>query len=996
MIPLRRFIQSIPLLPSQLETAATSAPRSSTSSAPAVALVEANGSGISTAGTSSASNSTVNGTVQDWLNEYVSLPAGYKATRRDALKFISLGGVFGSGYVALSRAKVGLCLIPFCLSFPYYIKIYKICLFVPSLSLLYPLYLFYLLVFCWQEDPVFRQVLFRYHLPTLIQLGIFAYIVAAWGYLNKVNISITSYSYLQTPSCYILAFKLLTISTFLLCLQSLSYASPKALINALLPQPSPTSLQNPTDTPVDRVAAFKRFISDMENRGGGEVVPEFPLGADWLNCPPLRLDRELRGKIVVLDFWTYCCINCMHILPDLAYLENKFQGKAMTVVGVHSAKFDNEKDTGAIRDAVLRYDIRHPVINDKNMELWRALGVSSWPTVAVVSPTGKVIVSLSGEGHRRDLDDILTAALEYYGEKNMLDATPVPESLEKNKDSRLTASPLRFPGKIALDAKSNRLFISDSGNHRIVVTELTTGKFLTAYGGNGPGLRNGQGDFSAFNRPQGLAYSPATDSLFVCDTENHAIREIQLETGEVRTIVGDGVKGENDFRGGAAGAAQRLNSPWDCLLLEDGKNQVLLVAMAGQHQIWRVDIAAGVAAAVSGNGSERNQNGSTGMTSAWAQPSGLALVPKNSSISTNRLLLENMEVLVADSESSTIRRLDLSSGGASACLGGDPLFSDNLFKFGDKDGMGANASLQHPLAVAASLSSGSSSKTTAWVADSYNHRLKLLDTATCSITTVAGTGQAGFIDGVGTSAQLSEPGGLAVSPVDGRVFIADTNNSLIRVFDPNTSKLFTLQLQGVPKPAISPDAAPVWTGAAVEAKGGIPPGAILIKSPASLAMNSEQKLLNVRISLPGGYHLTQGANSRFECSIVGSNSSFSGEAAEFSPKKGPLQEAGDSTVAATISLNMPSSSSSFSSQGAEGGENSAVRVLCTVYFCQDKSMCLFQEIVFEIPLLAKTAKAPAAVGVGSGSGSGGGSDNNKIDLMYTLSAKRTDSSSLPV
>jgi len=777
-------------------------------------------------------------------------------------------------------------------------------------------------------------------------------------------------------------------------LQSLSYASPKALLNALLPQPSPTSLQNPIDTPVDRVAAFKRFISDMEIRGGGEAVPEFPVDADWLNCPPLRVDRELRGKVVLLDFWTYCCINCMHILPDLAYLENKFQGKAMTVVGVHSAKFDNEKDTGAIRDAVLRYDVRHPVINDKNMELWRALGVSSWPTVAVVSPTGKLIVSLSGEGHRRDLDDILTAALEYYGEKNMLDATPVPESLEKNKDSRLTASPLRFPGKIALDAESNRLFISDSGNHRIVVTELSTGKFLAAYGGNGPGLRNGPGNFSAFNRPQGLTYSPATDSLFVCDTENHAIREIQLKTGEVRTVVGDGVKGENDFRGGAAGAEQRLNSPWDCLLLEDGKNQVLLVAMAGQHQIWRVDIATGVAAAVSGNGSERNQNGSTGLTSSWAQPSGLALVSKNTSISNNEFSLENMEVLVADSESSTIRRLNLSSGGASACIGGDPLFSDNLFKFGDEDGMGANALLQHPLAVAAGLPSGSSSsssssktKTTAWVADSYNHRLKLLDTTTCSITTVAGTGQAGFLDGIGTSAQLSEPSGLAVSPVDGRVFIADTNNSLIRVFDPTASKLFTLQLQGVPKPAISPDAAPVWTGSAVEAKGGIPPGAILIKSPASFAIRSgERKLLNVRISLPRGYHLTQGANSRFECSVVNGNSSFSGEGqvVVFSPKKGPLQEAGDSTVAATIS---------FSSQGAANGENCAVRVLCTVYFCQDKSVCLFQELVFEVPLLTTTAKAPAAL-----PGNGNGSDNNikKIDLMYTLSAERTSSSSLPV
>ena len=722
----------------------------------------------------------------------------------------------------------------------------------------------------------------------------------------------------------------------------------------------------------------------MEKRGGGEAVPEFPIGADWLNAPPLRLDRELRGQVLVLDFWTYCCINCMHILPDLAYLENKFQGQAMTVVGVHSAKFDNEKDTAAIRDAVLRYDVRHPVVNDKNMELWRALGVSSWPTVAVVSPAGKLIVSLSGEGHRRDLDDILTAALEYYGEQGMLDATPVPESLEKNKDTRLTASPLRFPGKIAIDAKNNRLFISDSGNHRIVATDLTTGQFLAAYGGNGPGLRDGQGAFAAFNRPQGLVYSASTESLFVCDTENHAIREIQLKTGDVRTVVGDGVKGENDYRGGKSGADQRLNSPWDCILLEEeiksnsaNNPGVLLVAMAGQHQIWRIDIATGVAAAVSGNGSERNQNGSTGLTSAWAQPSGLALIPKSS---TSRLAsLEDMQVLVADSESSTIRRLDLTTGGAAACVGGDPLFSDNLFKFGDADGIGAAALLQHPLAVAAS----SSSSTIAWVADSYNHRLKKLDTSNCSISTVAGSGQAGFVDGVGTAAQLSEPSGLAVSPRDGRVFIADTNNSLIRVFDPETSKVSTLQLKGVPKPAISPDTAPVWTGGAAEKAGGIPPGAILVKvkAPVAFALSSsspaggggEEGELNVRISLPPGYHLTQGANSRFECSAVSG-----AEKVEFSPKKGSLQEVqGSSSVAASIAVKNPSS---LSKEGT-------LRVLCTVYYCQDKSVCLFKEIMFEVQLNEAAAGAGEEVEVSSGG-------SNALDLVYTLSADRA-SSSLP-
>lgn len=269
--------------------------------------------------------------------------------------------------------------------------------------------------------------------------------------------------------------------------------------------------------------------ADLEARGGGTPVPEFPPGLDWLNTPPLRLGRELRGKVVVLDFWTYCCINCMHVLPDLAYVERRYEGRPFAVVGVHSAKFDNEKDSEAIRSAggwaegrglgdmcvscccgrqprtprgrpaplatrrralrpscpaVLRYDISHPVVNDSGMALWRALGVSSWPTLTVVSPAGRVIATVAGEGHRQDIDDIVAAALEvrgvdvwvggcgsraaggpcaaagclpplvsplpptrqYYGEAGQLDPTPLPVALEKDKDPRLAASPLRFPG----------------------------------------------------------------------------------------------------------------------------------------------------------------------------------------------------------------------------------------------------------------------------------------------------------------------------------------------------------------------------------------------------------------------------------------------------------------------------------------------------------------------------------------------------------------------
>lgn len=716
-------------------------------------------------------------------------------------------------------------------------------------------------------------------------------------------------------------------------MQSLSYASPKALLNALLPQATPFALSS-SQQPTSRIAAFKRFISDLEARGGGDPVPPFPPNADWLNAPPLRFDRELRGKVVVLDFWTYCCINCMHILPDLAYLEGKYASQPVAVVGVHSAKFDNEQDTDAIRSAVLRYDIRHPVVNDRGMTLWRALGVSSWPTLAVLSPQGRLIVSLPGEGHRQDLDDILAAALEYYGEQGMLDTSPVPSALERDRDPRLAASPLRFPGKVAVDEIGARLFISDSGNHRVVVTDLG-GKFLEAVGGNGPGLRDGAFSDAAFNRPQGLAYSAAKGVLYVCDTESHAVRAVDFKQRSVRTVAGNGAKGD-DYQGGRSGAAQQLNSPWDCALVSTAQRssgsatEVLYVAMAGQHQIWAVHPDTGRAQNFSGTGNERNQNGPGPLTTSWAQPSGLALLPGTATL------------FVADSESSSVRKLDLATGGSSACAGGDPLFSDNLFKFGDVDGIGAGALLQHPLAVAVSHDG-----TAVYVADSYNHRIKRLDPGTCAVTSLAGSGRAGFQDGQGANAHFSEPGGLAVAS-DGRLFVADTNNGVIRVFNPSKKAVSTLKLAGVPPPRVSPDAAPAWAGEAAD----LPPGATLVKAQTPVRPGSGR--INIKIALPAGYHLTEGANSRFECAAATPDGTSLGSVS-FDPVKGPLKEDGKGGVTAAV--------------GYATAEPGMLRVLCTVYFCQDRSVCLFEEVAFEVEVRE------------------GGADGNDVELGYQLSAK---------
>ncbi|GAB4822761.1 hypothetical protein N2152v2_009807 [Parachlorella kessleri] len=798
-----------------------------------------------------------------WLNEFVGLPGGYRTTRRDLLKLGSLSLALGALYVTVTRA---------------------------------------------QREPGIRQLLLRYHIPTLIQLGILAYLFSAWGYLSK----------------------------------SLSYVSPRALLNALLPSSGPSTAPGAGEGG-GRVAAFKRYIADLEKRGGGQQVPEFARDLDWLNSAPLNFSRELRGKVVVLDFWTYCCINCMHVLPDLAFLERKYEGSPVAVVGVHSAKFDNEKDSQAIKNAVLRYEISHPVVNDGNMTLWRAIGVNSWPTLAVVSPQGRLISLLPGEGHRQDLDDLLAAALDFYGEQGLLDDSPLPLALEREKDPRLASSPLRFPGKVATDLEGGRLFIADSNNHRLVVTDLQ-GNFLDQVGGNGPGLTDGGFEAASFNRPQGLAYSPARGVLYVADTESHALREVDLKARTVKTLAGNGVKGR-DYRGGKSGAAQSLNSPWDVTL--DPAGDGVFVAMAGQHQIWRYNITTGVAELFSGTGYERNQSGGPSSTS-WAQPSGLTLSPDGS------------ELFVADSESSAVRRLSLRDRSSAACVGGDPMFADNLFRFGDRDGTGSNALLQHPLAV---LAAGDGK---VYVADSYNHRLKVLDPTTDTITTVAGSGRAGFADGRGTGAQLSEPGGLCAGP-GGTVLIADTNNSLIRQFDPATLRLTTLALRGVPPPRVSPDAA----GAAQALGDDLPQGAVLVRG--STAVSAEASELRLRVQLPPGYHLTKGANSSFEASLAGSQRSSTGSSSgadatvQISPSKGLLQE-NDGVASAVLRLKLRG--------GGSRDVPRAVRVLARVYFCQEDDACLFEEVVFEFPL--------------AGAGAGGGQEVAELSHRASAAAPQVN------
>ncbi|MFO0876963.1 MAG: thioredoxin-like domain-containing protein [Gemmataceae bacterium] len=487
-------------------------------------------------------------------------------------------------------------------------------------------------------------------------------------------------------------------------------------------------------------------------------APELEGGVAWLNTAgPLRM-KDLRGKIVLLDFWTFCCINCIHVLPDLAKLEKKYPNE-LVVIGVHSAKFENEKNTAAIRKAILRYEIAHPVVNDANMSIWRAFGARAWPSLILIDPEGEIVWRESGEGLYEDLDREIANLIKIHKAKKTLNTKPMKFELALNSGDG--NSPLFFPGKVVPDIKGNRLFIADSTHHRIVITDLA-GKKIAIAGTGEPGVKNGAFDAAQFNDPQGMALRG--EILYVADRKNHLIRALDLKNQTVSTVAGTGEQGR-DRDGDGPALKVGLNSPWDVLII----GSQMYIAMAGHHQIWVMDLDKNRISAFAGDGGEDIVDGRLDR-SRFAQPSGLT---------TNGRTL-----WVADSETSSIRAVPLTSRGEVRTVVGL-----DLFKFGDEDGVGDNVRLQHALGVA--YHDGK-----LYVADTYNNKIKQLDPVTRECKTFLG----GKAEGSEKAPMFSEPGGITYA--DGKLYVADTNAHRIRIIDLKTREVSTLKLQGVEAPKV--------------------------------------------------------------------------------------------------------------------------------------------------------------------------------------------------
>jgi thiol-disulfide isomerase/thioredoxin len=418
-------------------------------------------------------------------------------------------------------------------------------------------------------------------------------------------------------------------------------------------------------------------------------APELRGRGGWLNTDRDLALKDFAGSFLLLDFWTFCCVNCLHVLDELRPLEERF-ADVLTVVGVHSPKFAHEAVHDNVVAAVERYEVHHPVLDDPDLDTWKQYAVRAWPTLVLVDPEGYIVHVASGEGHADGLARLLDELVAQHDAKGTLHRGDSPYVAPPP-----SPSPLSFPGK-ALRLPDGTLLVSDSAHHSLVVLdgEDVVRRIGTGTRGRQDGVR------PSFAEPQGLALLDSGHVL-VADTANHLLRALDLSSGAVETVAGTGqVWRPGDPTSGPA-TQVNLSTPWD-VEVWDG---TVVIAMAGTHQLWSFDgTDVQVVAGTTGEGLRDGE-----ATRAYlAQPSGLAA-------GTDRLWF-------ADSETSALRWLQDGEVGTAVGTG--------LFDFGHRDGPAADALLQHPLGVTA-LPDGSVA-----VSDTYNGAVRRYDPATDTVSTL--------------------------------------------------------------------------------------------------------------------------------------------------------------------------------------------------------------------------------------------------------------------
>ena len=594
-------------------------------------------------------------------------------------------------------------------------------------------------------------------------------------------------------------------------------------------------------------------------RGVRVRAPELA-GRGWLGTGGQSLSLAgLRGRVVLLDFWTFCCVNCLHVLDELRGIEAEF-ADVLVVVGVHSPKFEHEADPVALADAIERYQVHHAVLDDPELVTWQAYAVRAWPTLAVVDPEGYVVAQLSGEGHGPGLRTLLAELVLEHEARGTLRRGDGPYVAPPVRDTAL-----RFPVKVLPlrdEHGTTTLLVTDSARHRLVELAADGQRAVRIIGTGDRGLLDGGPEACAFAEPQGLAALPADVAarvgydVVVADTANHALRGLRLRDGHVVTVAGTGAQ-LRERAGGGPALDQPLSTPWDVAWF-DGQ---VVVAMAGLHQLWAfvpaADLTRGVVRLLAGTSAEGIRDGAA--EQAWfAQPSGLA-----ASADGARLWL-------ADSETSALRWLERADDAnaehgpadrapapdrstpvvtdtrlANAAPGARPGYvvgtavGEGLFDFGHVDGPAPTARLQHPLGVGV-LHDGS-----VVVADTYNGAVRRYDPATDEVTTVA--------------RDLGEPSDVAVDPDDPALLlvVASADHEVVRVRLPQRSTRVDTGGRRTPRPPTPLAPGPVElavaftppTGQALDDRWGDPTRLSVHSTPAGLLVEGGGSASGLRRTL---------------------------------------------------------------------------------------------------------------------------------------------------
>lgn len=455
---------------------------------------------------------------------------------------------------------------------------------------------------------------------------------------------------------------------------------------------------------------------------GHIYAPEFPVGLDWLNTLQPMTMQQFHGKIVLVCFWSMSSQDCFTVVPELEQLRNKYRDE-LIVVGIHSPRSDYEKDSDAIRHALLRNEITIPVVNDSGSQLWNEYGMKARPAFVLINTAGRVIGVHEGIGVFELFDGIIAQAVSYFDADSLIFRHQigfVPELYRKEQ------SLLKYPCGIIADSAGTRLFLSDAGNHRILAM-TPSGRIEFIIGAGVKGNQDGTFAEAQFNRPQGIAL--AGDRLYVADTENHAIREVDLTAKRVTTIVH---------------SASGIMYP-RALVALNGK---LYVTSAGSHPIWVVDLATKQASPFAGSEELGMPDESSG-EATLSQPGGITT--------------DGTSLYFIESESGAIRSIDIGTGQVETVLAGG---------------------LQYPHGIA--FQDG-----LLYVSDSYDQKVKVINLATKAMSDFVGSGRKGSNDGAATAATFYEPAGLAIS--GGKLFVADCNNQQVRFVDVATRRVNSLQ-----------------------------------------------------------------------------------------------------------------------------------------------------------------------------------------------------------